>query len=299
MPLRLPAKNDPPTPANVQLLERGLTSVIAGHPGSVQPWTFYEELDAYLGPWGKAGYPIAYGKTYCVAFNNNQKLQDDPETREWLRKTTVALQEPLRDLVVNRFRAGTLATLTEPELRQAAFAVHPRAYTEAGLAMVVMTAPETLPTIVSIPGVEFSPSSPNFGASVTQVFATMELVLPRTAGLGLAALAGPAHTGLFGRAMQMDRERFQQEQNTGRWLTSTLRVVQSGDMDNIRLLNRLTNRLNATQFGDQGMAALARQVVQAADGRKHDIAQYYRDQIALNPALSATFDKMAPGWSDW
>ena len=292
MPLRLPAKTDPPTAANVQLLQTGLTSVIAGHPGSIQPWTSYEEMDAYLGPWGKNGYLIAYGKYYCKAFNDNDNLQNNPQTSEWVRRTTIALQEPLRDLVVDRFRSKTLATLKENELRQFAFSVHPKAYTQGGLALVAMTAPEMLPIIASIPSAQFNPASPNFSSSVTQVFATMGMVLPQTAGMGLAALAGPAHTGLFARAAQMDMAQLQREQNTGRWLTDTLRVVGSGEMDSIPLLNRLTDRLNNTQFGDRSLATLARQVVQTADGRKHSIARYYRDQIAQNPSLKPNIDQL-------
>lgn len=96
MPLTLPPKNAPATPQNVSALRQGLTSVIAGHPGAIEPWTFYEELNAYLGPWGMQGYPIAYGKVYCMAFNGNEELARNPQTREWVRKTTVALQEPLR-----------------------------------------------------------------------------------------------------------------------------------------------------------------------------------------------------------
>jgi hypothetical protein len=74
MSLSLPTKIARPTPENLKLLQAGLTSVISGHPQSIQPWTFYEELDQYLGPWGNQGYPIAYGNFYCVAFNSNEKL---------------------------------------------------------------------------------------------------------------------------------------------------------------------------------------------------------------------------------
>jgi hypothetical protein len=103
MSLSLPAKTAKPTPENIRMLEAGLTSVIAGHPQSIEPWTFYEELDQYLGPWGNKGYPIAYGKFYCIAFNANEKLMANAQTVEWVRKTTIALQEPLRDFVLTRF----------------------------------------------------------------------------------------------------------------------------------------------------------------------------------------------------
>lgn len=191
MSLSLPAKTARPTPENVRALGAGLTSAIAGHPQSIEPWTFYEELDQYLGPWGTEGYPIAYGKFYCIAFNANQKLMANAQTAEWVRSTTIKLQEPLRDFVVARFRAATLPKLTESELRQYAFSVHPTAYDSGGLAMVTLVAPELLPVIGTIPAAEFDPRSANFAPTVKQVFVTLRLIAPRIAGISLGALAGP------------------------------------------------------------------------------------------------------------
>jgi hypothetical protein len=297
--LPLPAKTEPPTPVNVRTLQAGLTSVIAGHPGSVHPWTFYEELDKYLGPWGNSGYPISYGKYYCMAFNSNDKLRYNPQTNEWVRRTTITLQEPLRDFVVDHFRAGTLASLTEPELRKFAFSRHPIAYTRGGLTTVVATAPEMLPIVVLIPLAEFNPTSDNFSSTVMQVINTMNIVFPEAGGVGVAVLAGPAHTGLFPRAAQMDAAQFQRDQIVNRWLSDTLRIICGGQMDSLPLLDSVTDRLNATQFGNQGAAGLARQVVQAADERKHVTARYYRAQILLKPSLLLSIDHSAPGWSRW
>jgi hypothetical protein len=95
-----------------------LTSAIPGHPQSIKPWTFYDELDRYVGPWGDRGYPIAYGKFYCLAFNTKEKLMANAQTAEWVRKTTIKLQEPLPDFILARFRNGTLPKLTESELRE-------------------------------------------------------------------------------------------------------------------------------------------------------------------------------------
>src|SRR6202048_465778 len=163
MSLSLPSKTAKPTPENVRTLEAALTSAIAGHPQSIEPWTFYEELDRYVGPWGDKGYPIAYGKFYCIAFNTNEKLMANAQTAEWVRRTTIKLQEPLRDYVVARFRAGTLPKLTESELRQFAFSVHPAAYDSGGLALVTLVAPELIEVIVTIPAAEFDPRSDNIG----------------------------------------------------------------------------------------------------------------------------------------
>ena len=298
MPLQLPAKSAPANAANIKALYDQLTSVIAGHPGAVEVWTFYEALDDYLGPWKGQGYPIAYGKYYCVAFNQNDKLQRNPQAREWVRSTTVALQEPLRDYVVARFRAGTLQSLTEAELRTFAFSVHPKAYVQGGLTMVALTAPEMVPIIASIPSAQFNPSSENFGATISQVLATMELVIPQAVGMSLAALV-PVHSGLLANAARRDAQSFQQDVALNRWLTETRRQLDAGSLDKFSLLNTLTARLNATQFKDQGMAQTAQQLVVAADGRKRSIAKYYREQLLKNPALGPNIDRLQPGWRNW
>ena len=298
MPLQLPAKSAPANAANAKALHEQLTSVIAGHPGAVEVWTFYEVLDDYLGPWKNKGYPIAYGKYYCMAFNQNDKLQKNPQTREWVRATTVALQEPLRDFVVARFRAGTLPSLTEAELRAFAFSVHPTAYVQGGLTMVSLTAPEMLPIIVSIPSAQFNPGSANFGATINQVLATMEQVLPQAVGMSLAALV-PVHSGLLANAARRDAQSFQQDMALNRWLTETKRNLDAGALDRFSLLNNLTARLNATQFKDQGMARAARQLVMAADARKRSLAKYYREQLSINPSIGPNIDRLQPGWRNW
>jgi len=299
MSLSLPAKNAKPTPQNIRALDAGLTSAIAGHPQSIEPWTFYEELDAYLGPWGKTGYPISYGKFYCVAFTSNEKLKANAETAEWVRRTTIALQEGLKTFVVNRFRAGSLPFLTESELRQFAFDSHPQAYTSGGLAMVALVAPELLPVIVSIPGAEFNPRSVNFGPTVRQVLATIGLVAPQMMGNSLGAMALPAHTGIFRRAVQMDQNRILQEQAWGRSLSLLQQSIERGELDSIVLLNQITDRLNATEFPDQGFAYLARQVIKSANDRKRYVAEIYRKLLQLRPDLREQIDTSQPGWSNW
>lgn len=295
----LPPKTAAPTATTIRELEEGLTALVAGHPGSREPWTFYEEVDRYLGPWGDAGYPIGYGKAYCVLFNSNEKLQGNPQTAEWVRRTTIRLQELIRDYIVERFRAGTLPRLTEAELRQAAFDSHPQAYSEGGLAMVVLVAPELLPVVVSIPGAEFDPRSANFGATMRQVGVTLLSVGPQVAGNALAGLAGPAHTGLFGIAADRDRRAMFEAQNTGRALGSLLETVRSGRADNFVLLDTVIARLNATTFQDQGFARMAREVIEAAEARKHAIARSYRRIVAARPELKPRLDAANPGWQNF
>ena len=298
MPLKLPAKNASPTPENVKALNDGLTSVIAGHPGAINPWTFYEEIDAYLGPWGAKGYPIGYGKYYCQLFNGNEKLQQNTQTAEWVTQTTVALQEPLRDFIVDRFKQQTLATLTEPELRRFAFGIHPKAYTDGGLAMVVLVAPELIPVIATIPAKEFLPTSPNCAATVREVLDTMLLVLPMDAGIGIAALM-PVHSGLFRQAMARDDYSWRRETQLSQWLSLSMKTVNGGQMDNIALLTKLTERLNRTEFPDPGITRQARELVNAANARKRRVAAYYRTLIKANSELRVRIDKHDPGWSQW
>jgi hypothetical protein len=104
--------------AAAQSVRAMLTSVIEGHPQAIKPYTFYEEIDRWLGPWGERGYPIGYGKFYCIAFNSNAELMANPTTKDWVRKTTILLQSDLRDDIVSRIRNGTAAAITEPEVRK-------------------------------------------------------------------------------------------------------------------------------------------------------------------------------------
>jgi hypothetical protein len=214
-------------------------------------------------------------------------------------RTTIKLQEGLRDYVVGRFKSGTLAKITEPELRKAAFDSHPMAYTDGGLATVTLVAPELLDVIVTIPGKEFSPWSANFKSSVQQAFSTLDLVAPRVVGMGLAATAGPAHTGLFARAADMDMRDMLNQQIMPLKLRELQTQIRSGQFDNIPALQTITDRINSTQYPDQGIAMLARQVVQSADDRKRYVAKTYRSLLQLRPDLKSKLDQTSPGWIRW
>lgn len=299
MNLNLPPKNATPTTENIATLKEGLSSVIAFHPRSVNPWDFYEVVDAYLGPWGKSGYPIGYGKYYCIAFNTNPHLQANLTTRDWVRKTTLALQVPLRDLIVQKFIDKTLNSITEPEFRAFAFNAHPRAYTNGGLTLVTMAAPEMLPIIASIPYKEFSPDTENFSATIKQVLVTMGIVIPQAGAVFASTLAGPAHTGIFRRAIQMDYAAMREEQGVFNWLNETQRILESGQLDNISSLNKLTAKLSSIAFNDLFLSQKAKMLIDIAVRRKHIVAEYYRKQIAMNPQLVDSINKIEPGWNQW
>jgi hypothetical protein len=273
--------------ATAQEVHDLLTSVIAGHPGAVQTYTFYEEIDDWLGPWGQRGYPIAYGKFYNIAFTTNEHLRANPTTSEWVRRTGIRLQEAVRDYLVGRIRDGTLPGLTEPELRRAAFDSHPRCYDQGGLALVVAAAPELIPIVATIPAAEFDPRGANFGPTVEQVFVTLGRVAPQVAGIGLATLAGPAHTGVLRRAVQQDRQRFQNEQALSRELGQLKQAIDSGRVDHIPWLDEIIARLNAREFPDQGFARFAARVVQSAQQRKRMLQGRYRTLLQQSPEVNS------------
>jgi hypothetical protein len=292
-----PSRNSTPNPARIKALDDWLASITEGHPASQNPWTFYEEVDAYLGPFGEQGYPIGYGKKYCVLFNGSAKLARDPEGRAWVRKTTILLQTYLRQFIVSRYAAGTLATLTEPELRKAAFDSHPLAYTKGGLMLVLVTSPELAVTIAKIPGAEFVGNES--GAAWKQFFVTGSLLIPEIVGQAGASMAGPAHTGIFSRAVEQDYQRFLGHQRLADYLDRLRKGIDGGQFDRVVWLERITSQLDQTEFPDRAFKQVANEIVRAADARKRMLAGKYRRDIALSPELRRHYDAYDPDWSNW
>jgi hypothetical protein len=292
-----PSRSSKPTPDRVKALDNWLLSLTHGHPKAKEPWTFYEEIEAYLGPFGEKGYPIGYGKKYCVLFNNDVTLARSPVAREWVRRTTILLQTYIRLYVVSRYEKGTLDSLTEEELRQAAFASHPLAYTRGGLTLVVLVAPHLVGEIVSIPSTEFFGG--NAASSWAQALETGELVVPEASGTVLAGFAGPAHTGLFARAAEKDRQEFQHRIRVGEYLTELKKAIEAGKLDRIAWLERVTKNLNSTEYPDGAMSKFAGEVVGTADVRKKLLAARYRQEIRLSPELRKLYDGYDPGWDRW
>lgn len=290
-----PPKNSRPTPERITALTEWLIAHIAGHPLATDAYTFYEEIDRYLGPWGAEGYPLAYGKRYNILFSTNGTLMADPMGKEWVWKTTIFLQQALLNYIVSRYKAGSLEKLTETELRAAAFISHPNAYTKAGLDMVVLVAPELIPEIISIPGAEFDPGSENFASSIKQVVATVSMTIPRMIS-NLVASAIPAHTGSFRLASSRDQHNFVAQIQLQNYLFRVKRAIVAGQLNNIQLLHNITKQLVGQEFPNQEMAGIAREVIQLADQRKRELAQRYAEAVKKNPKLKVLFDAAQPGW---
>jgi len=176
--------------------QRLLDSVIAYRPAAKSTFQFYEKIDTWLGPWD----PIGYGKKYNILFATNPPLNRDLIWgRAWVVKTTVLLQEAIKSYIVGRVGAGTIGSITEPQLRAAAFDSHPDAYLRGGLLKVVENSPELFFVILTIPIAEFNPSNPNFTATIRQiirVIALPTLIELLQAGLGAVARSMPAGIAL-------------------------------------------------------------------------------------------------------
>lgn len=169
--LKLPKKSECKS-SHVDEVEKTLKSIVAYQPSAESTYRFYEEIDLWLGPWGNAGYPLGYGKKYNIEFTLDGHLNshDHPVSKAWVRNTTVNLQLAIIGYITSRIKAGSLPTLDEKSLREAAFASHPKAYLDAGLRDVAREEVESIPRIIMIPYAEFNPSNPNFKATIIQVY---------------------------------------------------------------------------------------------------------------------------------
>jgi hypothetical protein len=184
-----PDKTAQATPENVAALDAWLGSIVAFRALTHdRPWTFYEQLETYLGPWGESGYPVGYGIKYCKLFFLDEVLRESQTARAWVHRTLILLQLALKDFVLKRFRAGTLASVCDAQFKQAAFDSHPLAYTEGGLSMVVMLHPLLTLYVASLPAAEFNPLGKNFVRTMKQVLRTSAISVPQCmAMLGLTS----------------------------------------------------------------------------------------------------------------
>lgn len=301
-----PKRDSEPTSDRITLLEQWLTSLIAGHPGATETYTFYEEIDKYLGPWGGGGYPIGYGKKYNILFSTNPSLMGNSDVQQWVWQTTIKLQEALRDFIVEAYRAEHLfpgskaywpPIILKQNLTDAAFESHAQAYVSGGLTVVALLSPDTLWDIANIPKKEFSPLSPNFGASVAQVFSVIDKVIPETAGIALAAVAGPAHTRSMQYAHQLDLNAVHKNAEVISSLNWLKAAINRGEFDLPPTLEAIIRKLNARQFPDMRMAALARDVIDAARTRKAALSFKYSMEVLRDPSLQPFYDKYLGGWA--
>jgi len=260
----LPDKTALATKENVQRLHEELSALLSGHPGVLDPCSFYVHLDQYLGPWGSKGYPIGYGLYYCRLFGRDKDLQSDQTCAEWVRKTMVRLQELLRDFVVDQFRKGRLGQVTATELRNFAFESHSEAYQQGGLRRVVETSPLHVPGLFLLAGKEFDPRSENFAATVKQAVIT---------GLGV----GYDWVGerLVGSLTEGEGDALQRHY-LPQYLDRLVKVIHSGRADHIELLERIVQFVRSRSYPTPKLRQQAEGVIDAARRRIAALVLTYR-----------------------
>lgn len=280
---------------SVRAVYNTMTSLIVGHNAAHTTYRFYEVIDQWLGPWGENGYPIAYGKFYNIVFNTNKKLAGNAAASAWVRKTTILLQQSVRDYIILRMRRRNLAMMTEPELRAAAFDSHARCYTDGGLAQVMVLAPELVPVIALLPLKEFNPLGPNFKATISQVFETMGRVAAISPSFVIRAMVGPVHQGLFARASRQDAVDRLGPQRMALGLARIGRMIDAGEFDDLAALKTIIERLQRMEFSERIMGILADKIIDKARRRSADLTKYYHGLLIHSPALQDQFAKKLKG----
>lgn len=293
-------KNGAATPQSIAALDSWLEVITAYHPLTVgKPWLFYEHVDKFLGPWGAKGYPMTYGYKYCHLFALSRPLNADPAAAKWVQRTLLLLQQELHRYIMQRFRSGTLGALTAGEFQQAAFDSHPKAYTEGGLTMVVLLAPELVPVVAAIPRAEFTPSSPTFKSSVKQVVDTTGIVLPQLIANILAIGAGPAHNQTLSVAVARDRAAFLQDRALALKLGQARALVQGGRCDHLDVLDRLRTALEMTTFVDISAGSVASDLVDDIERRMNYVNLRYQRETARDRSLRDVFDEFDEDSCTW
>ena len=162
---------------------------------------------------------------------------------------------------------------------------------------MALNSPQMIPHIWHLPHKEFSPLSQNFNASVQQVLATIEKVVPETAGVALAVLAGPAHTRSLQYAQGNDINAAQghrQAIDSLNWLKGAIRRKELAGVP--ATLDEIIRRLHAREFPDLRTAALAREVIEAARVRKKALAFVFCMEVYQDPSLRPFYDQCLEGW---
>lgn len=293
MAFNLPPK-DKVTPKDAKRVFDELTSEIATHPRATTTYLFYEDIDAWLGPWGADGYPIGYGKFYNLAFTGSPTLMADSLTRDWVGRTTVILQEAIRDYVVERVRAGTIGSLTEEELREAAFDSHPIAYTQAGLDRIMMLEPWMALVVGFIPAQEFIPFHGNAFSTYLQVFKTLGMLAVTIAPTVMGGML-PNYGRTLGPAFRADQSRLLEIQR-GIRLLGMLQLIVDRNQADLLMLDRMAADLSLMQFPNQELATVARSLLSTIDARRAKGREELRKMLkTAHPRIREKLERMIPG----
>jgi hypothetical protein len=295
-------KTDAPTKANADQLSDEFAGVISGRVNAKDPWTFYEQLDQFLGPWGDSGYPLAQGKFYCQLFNAEPALQNNSEARTWVQRTTIKLQEAIRHSIVDLFLRGKLAAITEPQLRSLIVDMHPQIFDETGLALIVSVAPHLLPAVASLPAVEFVPLKGVPRAAWPQVLETLRRLSAGPPSQELVTPVAPTRPGSIQRTeatSSMNALLAEQRQNAWYWsqFSKIHEAIQSGRLNRVAWLDGVSNQLNALNLSNPYWRKVAYELAAEADVQKGEVASAYSIMLKIHPEMRAKIDELDPPWA--
>jgi hypothetical protein len=266
-----PVGKVPQSKADIRAFKDYWTRLISNRPGVIDNCNFYREVDAYLGPWGKRGYPIGYGLFYCQLFGSNEELNKDLVSREWLQRTRILLQESLRDFMVREYAAGRLPRLTESRLRKAAFDSHPDCYLQGGLSRVVLRSPWLIPVIMAVPAKEFHPQAESSGATYWQALVT-----------GVSA-AGEVSAEVLIPSLnegEMDALALYQMPTL---LEDLGKRLQEGEFDHLPTLEMILRALQMRRYPTVELRLQAEKVIDVAKDRVAIVQNIYRDIESSSP----------------
>jgi hypothetical protein len=274
------------TSDSIWKVQKRLTDSIAYKSQARYPWTFYEVLDEILGGYGPSGYPTAQGKFYCMAFNANKSLMSNPSTANWVKMSTVKLQEELTNFVVDNLKKNKGRKITESELKNAAQRAYSYIFDDGGLRSAIAEAPDILPIIRTLPGKEGLNHGPDFRGALSETFNILERILPDgVIDYLVSSISIPNFSSLIRMSYNLDKDDYTDEMtlNEGQHIVSE--YIITGYLDDYDVLNFIVDALKFNNFDEDKDLAMARTFVMQAEARMGLMRNYYAQLRSVRPTL--------------
>ena len=293
-----PDISDPPSSDGERKLRSALSSLSLGGSAAIYPWIYYEAIDSYLGPWGPSGYPIGYGKKYCVLFNTSLKLDGSEEAKKWVYSTTRNLQDSITNYILMQYRIGNLNKITKESLKDAAFESHVSSYLKGGMTRVVVNAPVAVAIIATIPLEEFWGS--DFVATWKQAIITaggVMLQIAASPAVTAAVLLAPVHSGYLARARQRDAQAEWGELRdfTAAKIRNWNRLLTSGKLEGMVALTELRREIILIENRDMKYTGIL-ELRLKTEQKLHELCELYKDLERDTPEIGRWLDLKFSGW---
>ncbi len=262
-----------------------LNSSIAYKVTASAPWTFYETLDKVLGPYGNMGYPLYSGKFYCMAFNANIKLMNNPTSASWIKLTTVKLQETIRDFVIDSLQKGKSGKITDIELRSCVNRAYSYIYDDQSINSIIELAPELLPILKTMQGRETLTFSTNFRDILNSTLGALETFIPGMIDSFTSCNDLPEFKGEIKMYFNRTRTVYPDEQTMNRNLFTVSSNLMGGKLDDREVLNYFVNQLKFKNFTDELHSKMSREIVLKSQTRLSRLENYYAPLRIIRPNM--------------